>query len=195
MEEKVYVKTMPSGKEIVRLYYTRVNMWKVPVSELRALKLDGLLPLIPLSKDGENLKVIEDMAEELRSKEQYNLLTIAKAFTEFRIGNKVDQAWIERVFYMSRDILENTPTIRRAKQEEAEKQKKVQEEQRAHTLKVNSDALQALIQLHFPDLVALASKMVRDVKDPNVIPVIMVKISMAKDEQSAIRALNELANQ
>src|SRR5439155_18096438 len=119
-----------SGKEIKRLYYTRVNMWEVPMSELREMKLDGLLPLIPLSKDGENLQVIEDMAEELRGKEQYNLLTIAKAFTEFRLGDKVDPAWIERVFYMSRDILENTPTIRKAKQEERRRIEKEREEER-----------------------------------------------------------------
>ena len=184
-QEVIYTKKMPSGKEIKRLYYTRINMWEVPMSELRELKLDGLLPLIPLSKDGENLDVIEEMAEELKGKQKYNLLTIAKSFTEFRLGDKIDQAWIERVFYMSRDILDNTPTIRRAKQE-------VLEEERLRNLQEQRQLFHGIVQGRFPELVELAKRLTEGITDPAVFQTLTLQVGIAPNSQVAEQAITAL---
>ena len=117
-----FIKRMPDGTEIKRLYYTRIDMAEVPMRDIRILGRDGLLPLIPLTQDAGEQKIIELLAEEMKDKKLYNLIHIAKEFTEYRFKSVFGEAWIERAFYVSNDILENTPTHQRILREGAERE-------------------------------------------------------------------------
>src|SRR5262249_15446737 len=98
-----------------------------------------------------------------------------------------DPDWIERIYYVAKDILGDTPTAQYWKREGAE-------EANAHALQVNSSALLRVVQARYPDLVPFASTTVKNVKEPAILAEILVKISLAQDKQAAIDVLNELVN-
>jgi hypothetical protein len=71
-----FVRVSRRGKEVVRFHYDIIELHKITAEEIQATKLLGLLPLLPLTRDGAKHAVIEDMITRLVAADQTELLWI-----------------------------------------------------------------------------------------------------------------------
>jgi DNA-binding XRE family transcriptional regulator len=83
---------------------------------------------------------------------------------------------------MYRDILEDSWVYQETLQKGVEKER--QEE-----LQRQRKALLTIVQGCFPEMLELTRKQIESVEDPNVLPDLTVKISLAQNVQEAVQAL------
>ena len=98
-----YIKWMPDGREIKRIYFTIIKIWELKSSDIREIGLESLLPLIMLTKDGANLTTYDQLTEELEAKGQGELLTLTIMFASLSLKGQSSQEGLRRRVAMSRD--------------------------------------------------------------------------------------------
>ena len=126
-----YRRVLPDGSVSHVFYYTNVYLWELPASAFKGPGREGLLPLLPLTKNGARREVIEEMIEELQAAHKQDLLALAYSFAALVLQKKEDRQWLKRRFEMLSDILEDSWAFQELK-ERAEKRarEKVREEVR-----------------------------------------------------------------
>ena len=56
-----FIRELPDRKEVVRFHYRSIELYNISADELLDTGLVGLLPLLPLTKDGTRHEVVEKM--------------------------------------------------------------------------------------------------------------------------------------
>src|SRR5215469_531715 len=64
--ESPHVIRLPNGRPTQRLDFETIKLWEVPPEAIEQPGLVGLLPLLPLTKDGQNHQTVQRMAEKLK---------------------------------------------------------------------------------------------------------------------------------
>jgi len=139
----------------------------------------GLLPLLPLTKDGAQRVVIEEMVTRLVAAEQYDLLSEAKMFAGLVLKDETDREWLKRRFAVYKDILEDSWVYQEIKQESE--------------LKVLQHALLKVVQGRFPEMLEVTRKQIDGIENPASLEGLLVNISLAQDVQEALQALVALS--
>ena len=137
-----YRRVLPDGSVSHVFYYTNVYLWELPASAFKGPGREGLLPLLPLTKNGARREVIEEMIEELQAAHKQDLLALAYSFAALVLQKKEDCQWLKRRFEMLSDILEDSWAFQDLKEraekrarEEARQQAKREVEQRVEQAK------------------------------------------------------------
>ena len=102
-----FIRGLPTGEEVVRFHYRSIELGKLAAEDLLQTGLVGLLPLLPLTKDGARREVVEEMISGLVSAEKTESLWIGYALASRVL--KDDLKWLRRRFAMLEDILRDTP--------------------------------------------------------------------------------------
>ncbi len=139
--------------------------------------LVGLLPLLPLTKDGARREVVEEMISGLISAEKTESLWIGYALASRVL--KDDLKWLKRRFAMLEDILRDTPVYQEVL---AEGEEKGREEGK---LEAQRQTLLDVVQERFPAIVRLAKQQADAIQDPEVLRRLTVKISVVKTSSEA----------
>ncbi len=63
--EPPYPIVIPNGEIVHLFYFKNIKLWEVPTETLKQTGLRGLLPLLPLTKDGARQEVVDEMITEL----------------------------------------------------------------------------------------------------------------------------------
>ena len=135
--------------------------------------LVGLLPLLPLTKDGARREVVEDMISGLVSAEKTESLWIGYALATKVL--KDDLKWLKRRFAMLEDILRDTPVYQEVLAEGEEKGK----------LEAQHELLLDIVQERFPEIASLARRQADTIEDPEMLRRLIVKISIVKTSKEA----------
>jgi predicted transposase YdaD len=171
-----YTKGLPNGDEVVRFHYRSIELGKLAAGELLQTGLVGLLPLLPLTKDGARREVVEEMISGLISADKTESLWIGYALASRVL--KDDLNWIKRRFAMLEDILRDTPVY----QEVLAEGKELGLEK---GLEAQRQTLLDIVQERFPAIARLAKRQADTIKDPDVLGRLTVKISIVKTSQEA----------
>ncbi len=139
--------------------------------------LVGLLPLLPLTKDGARREVVEEMISGLISAEKTESLWIGYALASRVL--KDDLKWLKRRFTMLEDILRDTPVYQEVLAEGEEKGIKEGD------LRGQRQTLLDVVQERFPTNARLAKKQADAIEDPEVLRRLIVKISVVKTAKEA----------
>src|SRR5579883_33328 len=99
---------LPNGQAVLTFPFLVVKLWEVAAEEITQTGLVGLLPLLPLTRDGARHEVIEVMIEHIMAAKQFNLLTWGEIFAGLVLKDVHDQEWLKRRFAMHKDILEES---------------------------------------------------------------------------------------
>jgi hypothetical protein len=59
--------------------FQQIKLWELPPEVFEQPQLAGLLPLLPLTKDGQNREIVERMIREMEQAGKQNMLWVAKA--------------------------------------------------------------------------------------------------------------------
>ena len=171
-----FQKGLPNGEEVVRFHYRSIELGKLVAGELLQTGLVGLLPFLPLTKDGARREVVEDMISGLVSAEKTETLWIGYA-----IASKVfkdDLKWLKRRFAMLNDFLRDTPVYQEVLAEGEEKGLE-------KGLETQRQTLLDIVQERFPSIARLAKQQVDTIEDPEMLRRLIVKISIVKTSKEA----------
>jgi predicted transposase YdaD len=145
------------------------------------------MPLMILAANGATHEVANEIFKTLESSGKEEILPVAFTLISLAFGrdNTADQEWLERSYKMH-DILKDTPiyqVMTREAHEEGLQQGLQQGLQRA---------LLSIIAERFPKLVRLAKKQIAVIEEPEVLQLLVVKVSVAKNAEEAKQYLLEV---
>ncbi|HZO75119.1 MAG TPA: hypothetical protein VFB60_23125 [Ktedonobacteraceae bacterium] len=206
---------LPNGQRVLTFTFLVVKLWEVAAEEITRTGLVGLLPLLPLTRDGKRHEVIEEMIEAIVAARQDNLLTLSEIVAGLVFKDDQDQAWLKGRFAMHKDIFEESWVYQEIVQEGLAKgmQKGMEqglqqgmqqglqqglqqgveqamEQERQRQLQ----AFVSIVQGRFPELTERAKRRANETTDPVKLQELLIKIGLAKDIEEAKQALMDGSN-
>jgi predicted transposase YdaD len=149
--------------------------------------LKGLLPFVPLSREGQRREAVERVISELSHEEvdkQRELLSFTYGFASLVFEEENDQSWLRRRFGMLKDILKESWAFQEIAQEAREEaRKEAHEEERKVAFQKAKQTLLAFIQVHFPTLMQLAEEQCSTIETLEQMENLLHKVILAQSEQ------------
>jgi len=179
--ESPLVWAAPDGYEILRFYFVVVKLWELLSEDIIEMGLVGLLPLIPLTKDGKQHEVTERMIDKIVA-EQPGLLQWAKIFAGLVFKDEIDREWLERKFAVHDSIINESWVI-----QEAIQKGKIEGQREGL-----SSAILKVIEVRFPEIVDLTKKPIKAIADMESLENLLLTVSGAKTGQEILHALINL---
>jgi predicted transposase YdaD len=185
-----FIRGLPTGEEVVRFHYRSIELGKLAAGELLQTGLVGLLPLLPLTKDGARREVVEEMISGLVSAEKTESLWIGYALASRVLID--DLKWLKRRFAMLEDILRDTPVYQEVLAEGLEQglEKGIKEGK----LEAQRQTLLDIVEERFPEIVRLAKRQADTIEDPEVLRRLNVKMSVVRSSKEAEQYLLDPAS-
>src|SRR5207248_1006939 len=144
------------GRVTNDFHYTVIEVANMTAEEVQAFGEIGLLPLLPLTKDGATREVVEEMLTELQDAGNLDLLQIGQMIASLAFGDRrpADQEWVLRRYREMYYRLQETPLYKEMTRLATEKalQEGHQEGLREGELRASREILLSLVQMRFPKL-------------------------------------------
>ena len=212
--QPVLVQFRPDGRSIHHFEFDVICLWRIPTQELKEKGLIGLLPLLPLTREGRRHEVVEEIITLLMPSEeepQRNLLPITYALASLAFEHDEENLnWLYRRFAMIDDIIRETPAYkvltREAREEGVQEGIEIGfergieqgiergieqgiERERQRALQLQRELLLNVVKTRFPKLVRLARKQGSVIDEAKVLNDLIVKVSSAPTMEEARRHL------
>ena len=196
--ESPLVRTLPNGKEVLHFSFITIKLWEISTEELRQTGLVGLLPLLPLTREGATQEVVEEVVTRLLDLEdkpaQVNLLSVTFTLASLAFSAQEDKDWLIRRFKMLEDILQETEIYQYIKEQglaegitqgiaqgiELEQQRELQNKR---------EMFLRFVQARFPKAVRFATKQVAIVTDGQILDDLIYKVSLAQLTEDELRKI------
>ncbi len=197
-----------NGKKILVFDYVCIKLWEMTAEELLAFKQPALLPLTLLTKEGANRIIVGEMFESLLASGQQDLLPVGNLLAGLALGDS-DLEWLKRKYNKMTDILKDSPAYRwmtdDAREEGLEQGREQGLEQGRKqglelgrqqeyevSIKQLGEVLLEVVTGRFPRFVRLAKKQIRDAKDAERLQHVLIKVSLAHENDDIEPYLWEL---
>jgi predicted transposase YdaD len=187
-----YQLKLPNGEVMHTFWFTVIELCKIPTKRLFQAGLTGILPLVPLTQEGQDHSAIEEVIKELRQphvKRQEELLALTYGLAGLVFKGDREQKWLERKFPMIDDIVEESWTLQRVIQRGLERGREEEREesrkQMQQVLQMQKQNLLLLIQKHFSALLSLAQSVCDAVQTLDELQVLFQKLLVARSELEA----------
>jgi predicted transposase YdaD len=182
-------------------HYDIIKLWELSSDELEQPGREGLLPLLPLTKNGGNREQVDEMFARLRAADREDLYALAYTLAGLVFRKSEDKVWLRRRFEMLKDILETSWTYQ--EMVESAQQKGLQqglenglekglqqgwekgeasgiEQGRVQTLR---DVVVRNVEKRFPALTGAASRYVNSVNDGATLDALVNKLFEAQTSE------------
>ncbi|MEO6891798.1 MAG: hypothetical protein ABI456_19530 [Ktedonobacteraceae bacterium] len=167
---------LPDGSLIYQFHFLTVALWEHSAQELLAGNLPGLLALLPLTRDGKDQAVIDEMIVRLQAHDNYEMLSLGYLFSSLTWTREDERKWIQRRFAMLRDELQESWAYQEILQE--------------GMIKV----LLAIVEARFPELLPQAKALVERAHDPLILQRLAIALSVARSTEEASQSLSNGAS-
>jgi hypothetical protein len=194
--ESPYERKRPDGKVVHTFHFDNIKLWEIPADAFKQPDLDGLLPLLPLTRNGMRPEMVEEMIESLDAAGKQDLLPLGYAFAAL-VFNKEDQRdWLRKRFDMLRDILEESWAYQEMVQKGLQQgiEQGLEQGRREGELRALRQAIVDVVQERFPDIAASVKRRVQTIEDPSLLRLVNVKMSTlptAKEAQQYVRSIGK----
>ncbi len=206
--ESPYVWNMQRGQEVHRFSFGVIKLWEISTLELKQLGLKGLLPLLPLTRDGNRQEVVEDVIAGLspaREKPNKDLLSLAYGLAALVFNSTADHDWLRKRFSMLEDILKDSWAFQEIMQkghdqglkEGREKgleegREKGREEALRQEIQRHQQLLVAIVESRFPTLAQIAAEQSQALDNPERLQALILHVGLAQNEEKARKYLFEI---
>jgi len=192
--ESPLIRKLPNGKEILHFNFITIKLWDISTDELRQTGLVGLLPLLPLTREGATHEVVEEVVTRLLDLEdqsrQTNLLSITFTLASLAFDVQEDKNWLIRRFRMLEDILQETEIYQYIKQQGvAEGITQGIELEQQRELQNKREMFLRFVQARFPKAVRFATKQVAIVTDEQILDDLIYKVGLAQLTEDELRKI------
>jgi predicted transposase YdaD len=208
------------GDEVMRFKYLMIEVAKMTPDEFRQLDLPGLLPFMILTRGGATRVMAEEIFAGLEQAEKQDSLAAAYTLASLAFGKekRSEQNWLLRRLSDMDDVLRETPVYqemtRWAREEGLQEglreglQEGLQEGRREGLQEGRQEGLQegrhegrheglqqallAILTERFPKLLRLAKKQMAVIEEPEILQLLIVKMSIAQSAEEAKQYLLEI---
>lgn len=185
-----------TGEKVLEFHFESIELGDISPAELISIGQPGLLPLLPLTKDGANRRVAETMFTELEATGKAELIPIGGTLASYIFSKKDigDLNWLQRRLRSMHDIIRESPyyqEIRKEGRDEGleEGLEKGREEGQLEALR---QTVIDIVVERFPRLLRVARKQTTFTEDPVALRHAIVKLSMAQTTEEAKQHLLEM---
>ena len=197
--EPPYTLQLADGSVIHIFYYRNIFLWEVPPEVLKQKGLEGMLPLLPLTKGADLSRdsIVNDMIEGLRAAGKEDVLALGYAFAGLVYDTEADQHWLKRRFSVFHDILEGSWSYQEMIQKgvdiglERGLEQGLERGLERGELKALRPVLQRIVETRFPELVALAQEKAERISDPAILSALVDRLLLAQTGEQASQLLQE----
>ncbi|HEU0001750.1 MAG TPA: hypothetical protein VFQ36_12670 [Ktedonobacteraceae bacterium] len=187
---------IPTGKGVLEFYFESIELGDISPVELISIGQPGLLPLLPLTKDGANRKVAETMFTELEAAGKTELIPIGGTLASYIFSKKDtnDLVWLQRRLHSMRDIFRESPYYQEILKEGLEEglEKGREEGREEGQLEALRQTVIEIVLERFPRLLRTARKQTIFTEDPAALLRVIVKLSMSQTTEEAKQHLLEM---
>jgi len=199
IDEPPFRKGLKGGEPIHTFHYQNIFLWEMPPEVLKQEGLEGLLPLLPLTKGAESARdtTVRDMIKGLRDAGKDDMLALGYTVAGRIYKTEDDKQAIRRIMTMFEDTLESSwyyqeviekgINIGQQKGVEEGKQRGIEEGE----VKAMRSMLIRVVQTHFPELLPLARQEVERSATVATLNAKVDKLLLAKTADEARQALQE----
>jgi predicted transposase YdaD len=191
--EPPYAIKLPNGEIIHYFMFRNIKLWEIPSQALLEQNLPGLLPLLPLTREGHQRETVEQMHHRLQQAGKTDILAIGFSIAFHTFTQENEHQWLKEIFMDSENILEGTwlgdkiheKGVIQGLQQGLEQGRKQGFEQ---VLQVQRASLLNFVKTHFPAELAEASRQVELIMSPFQAQELLDKLTAActDDEVQAI---------
>ncbi len=206
--EPPLLRVLPDGQEIHRFNFFNIKLWELSTKELMEAGLIGLLPLLPLTREGSKREVIEEVVTKLLQVEdkllQKDMLTIAFTLSSLALDVQEDKEWLFRRFKMLQDIIRDTEIYQYIMQEGIEKGReqgiekgreqgieKGREQERQKELERLRQMLIAFVQARYTELVPFATAQAEQINNVEALNELTLNVGLAQNLEEVRSYLQE----
>ncbi|HEU5227195.1 MAG TPA: hypothetical protein VFU49_05230 [Ktedonobacteraceae bacterium] len=218
--ESPYRLSLHDGQHVHRFLFGVIKLWELPTDALTRLALPGLLPLLPLTREGKRREVVEDVIRGLcppGEQPQRELLSLAYGLAALAFEETDDRDWLRRRFRMIEDILEDSWAFQELREKALEQgleqgiqqgleqgrlqgmqqgmlqgmQQGIQEATKQEVERLRQILL-AFVQARFPALVPLAEQQGKSFNHPEQLQALILNVSVAQSELEAKELLSTI---
>ena len=200
-----YTRRGHGGEEIHSFHFGTIKLWETSTEALLSTQLPGLLPLLPLTQEGKHRDVVEEaisgLAREKKAARK-ELLALAYGFASLALVDETDQDWLRWRFMMLEDILADSWAFKELSQKAREKGlaegleqglergmkrglAKGMKEEMEQGLERQRQTLLAFVKARFPALSTLAEEKSLQLKKPEALSDLTLKVCLAQSEEEA----------
>src|SRR5579859_7269848 len=104
-----YAIKLPNGEIVHYFMFQNIKLWEIPSETLLEQNLPGLLPLLPLTREGQQRETVEQMYRRLQQAGKTDLLAIGYSIAFHALQQETEHQWLEKIFMENEKILEGTP--------------------------------------------------------------------------------------
>jgi predicted transposase YdaD len=207
--------------ELLRFHFMNIEVGKLYPTDLLALDLPGLLPLLPLTQNGATTTVVADMFEQLETRAEQNkeeLLTVGSllAALMFQRENPEGLSWLYRRLRQMREFLRESPLYQDILSEGLEKgmaqgmqqgmaqgmqqgmaqgmQQGMAQGMQQGEANGMRKAILAFVHAHYPALSTLAWQTTAEITDANTLQDVFLQMNVAKDIRTVQACLLKLTH-
>ncbi|MDQ2713287.1 MAG: hypothetical protein M3Z08_00060 [Chloroflexota bacterium] len=162
---------LPDGSLIYQFHFLTVSLWEHSAQELLQGNLPGLLALLPLTRDGKDPAVIDEMIVRLQAHDNYEMLSLSYLFSALTWTWEEERKWIQRRFAMLRDEL----------QESWAYQEILQEGEQKGMIK----AVLTIVETRFPELLPQAKALMERERGVLTLERLVITLLLTQDVEAA----------
>jgi predicted transposase YdaD len=189
--EPYYEHKLPNGEISHRFYYSAIKLWEIPGEIFKQPGMEGLLPLLPLTKNGTRREVVEEMIAALQAANKEDLLPIAYAVASLVFTRREDKKWLKWRFDMLHDILEESWAYQEMTKKERQEGK---QEERTERLQGLRQVVQGLILNRFPLVASEAQHNLEQIQNPEMLQRLIIEIATVQTAEGVRHLLLEAVN-
>jgi hypothetical protein len=176
----------PTGLTVHRFVFENIKLWEIPGEMLKEQNLSGLLPLLPLTKEGKCREVVEETIECIQQAGKPDLLPLLYAFSALIFTKKNEQRWLKERFDLMGDILETSWAYKEMMQKGVAKGLAQGLKQGLKKEKKDMEhVVVRLVEFRFPALVPLAKQQAIKAKNPQKLKEMIDRLFLVKTENEA----------
>ncbi len=183
-----YIKRFVDGSEVLRFHYHVIKFWEMPAELILANDWEGLLPLLPLAKDGKKPSLIQAMVEKLATNENKELLALAQMVGGLVFTQSDELEQFERSFAMLKDILKESRTAQKI-HNEGHAEGRAEEHEKA--LAITRATATREIQTRFPESLSMIQPLIEQLTDLAILNQLLIKIGAVQTGAELLHFLQQ----
>ena len=182
-----------SDDDVIHIFnYRVIKLWEMAGEEIKKPGVEGMLPMLPLTRDGMRRERVEEMITRLQAVGREDLLAMAYSLAALAFKKTEDKAWLQRRFDMLKDILEESWAYQEMvesaktqglKEGRAEGMKEGREEGMKEGINVMREMVAHFVQKRYPQFVPLATQYINQIEEPKALSNIMDKLFDAQTNE------------
>jgi predicted transposase YdaD len=190
IDQPPFRKGLKGGEQIHTFHYTNIYLWEMPPEVLMQEGLEGLLPLLPLTKGAELKRdqIVDAMISGLQRAGKEDVLALSKAFAGLVYPTKDDKQAIKRRFAMFQAALEDSWFYKEVIEQGIEQGRQQGIEEGVKALRL---VLIRVVEMRFPELLPLAREEAEHATIPAELSAKVDKLLIAYTVEEARRVLQE----